>query len=140
MNNSAQFTVKKSAAPAVTILRILFFWLIIPLIVMIVDILKKKSYTVEFYSDKYVVKEGILSKNESQSVFMGVYSVSIRQSLWGRIFNYGDIEVDAVGQWDLDLEGVKNPKAVKRYLDQFIATKSMGGNGNGFNSHIMFTN
>ena len=39
-------------------------------------------------------------------------------ALFGRIFNYGDVRVDAAGKWDIDSNGIKNPKGLKAYLEQ----------------------
>lgn len=91
---------------------------------MIVKIAIAKSEKIEFFDKKVVTTSGILSKKEKNSVFTSVLSVSVEQSLWGRIFNYGNLSVDVVGKWDVDTKGVKNPKAVKEFLEQYIADGS----------------
>lgn len=114
------YVASKTAWDAVTPLRILFFWLIIPLIILIVDIVRNKKDKIEFY-DKYVIeKSGILSKKEKRSVFAGVYSVSVEQSVWGRIFNYGNVKVDVVGRWDINTYGISHPNELKKYLENYI--------------------
>lgn len=118
------YTVKKSIAASLSPLCIIFFWLIIPLIIQIVRILNATCETIEFYDDKIVCKSGILNKRERQSVFAGVYCVSIEQSLIGRILNYGDIAVDAPGKWDVSMSRVHNPKGLKSYLESKITTKN----------------
>lgn len=118
------YVATKSAWKAVTFWRVVLFWLIIPLIVMIVQIIVLKHERIEFYDDKIVVKSGVLSKNERKSIFAGVLSVSVNQSLWGRIFGYGDVIVDAMGKWDVNSEGIRNPKELERYLETKIVHKS----------------
>lgn len=118
------YVATKSAWKAVTFWRVVLFWLIIPLIVMIVQIIVLKHERIEFYDDKIVVKSGVLSKNERKSIFAGVLSVSVNQSLWGRIFGYGDVIVDAMGKWDINSEGICNPKELERYLETRIVHKS----------------
>ena len=115
------YTAKKSVVPVLNFWLILFFWLVIPLIIQIVKILAVKSFSIEFYNDKMILKSGILNKREDQSVFMGVYSVSISQSLFGRMFGYGDIRVDCPGKWDIDTTGIKNPYAFKAFLESKIS-------------------
>ena len=118
--SSPNYVASKTAWNAVTPLRILFFWLIIPLIVLIVDIIRNKKNKIEFY-DKYVIeKSGILSKKEKKSTFAGVYSVSVEQSVWGRIFNYGNVKIDVVGRWDIDTNGISHPQEFKKYLEHYI--------------------
>lgn len=114
------YVASKTAWNAVTPLRILFFWLIIPLIILIVDIIRNKKNKIEFY-DKYVIeKSGILSKKEKKSTFAGVYSISVEQSIWGRIFNYGNVKVDVVGRWDINTYGISHPNELKKYLESTI--------------------
>lgn len=118
------YVATKSAWKAVTFWRVVFFWLIIPLIVMIVDLIICKNERIEFYDDKVVVKSGVLSKKERKSVFTGVLSVSVEQSLWGRLFHYGNVNVDVMGKWDVNLEGVCKPKELEAYLETKIVHKS----------------
>ncbi len=118
------YVATKTAWRAITFWRIVFFWLIIPLIVMIVDIIKLKNERIEFYQNQIVVKSGVLSKKEKKSAFMGVLSVSLSQSLTGRILGYGDVTVDVTGKWDIDTRGVKNPRGLVEYLESRIATSS----------------
>ena len=119
------YVAKKSATSVLSFWLIVFFWLVIPLIIQIARILSAKCYSIEFYDNKIVVKSGILSKQEKQSVFGGVYSVSISQSFAGRIFNYGNIKVDCPGKWDIDTTGIKDPESLKIYLENYITASGM---------------
>ena len=78
-----------------------------------------------FYDEKIIVKSGVFNKSESQTVFSGVYSVSLSQSFMGRIFGYGDISVDCPGKWDIDTFGIKDPAALKRYLESKITSSGI---------------
>lgn len=96
---------------------ILFILGIIPgVIYTLYKFLYAKNYSIEFYDDKYVVKSGILSKTKSETVFKGIYSVSMKQTLSGRIFHYGSVSADVVGTHDIYIDGVKNPEEFKQYL------------------------
>ena len=119
------YVAKKSVTSVLSFWLIVFFWLVIPLIIQIARILSVKCYSIEFYDDKIVVKSGVLNKNEVQSVFGGVYSVSVSQSFVGRIFNYGNIKVDCPGRWDIDTTGIKDPSALKKYLENYITANRM---------------
>lgn len=111
-----EYIAKKSAWCLINFWSILFCVLIIPLFVLIIRIIVLKKYSIEFYQDRIVVKYGWLSKHESQSAFMGVYSVSVDQSLGGRICNYGNVRVDVPGNWDIDTRGISKPQELKAYL------------------------
>lgn len=119
------YVAKKSIASVVSIWLILFSWLIIPLFIQIARIISTKCYSIEFYDNKIVVKSGWLSTSEKQSVFKGVYSVSVSRSLKGRIFNYGNVSVDCPGYWDIDTNGIKDPNGLKAYLQEHITAEGM---------------
>ena len=93
---------------------LLVLGLIPGIIYILVKNLSAHSYQVIFYDDKYVVKSGIINTHES--VFKGVLTVSINQSLKGKMFNFGDVKIDVVGKNDITLCGVKDPEALKKYL------------------------
>ena len=118
------YVATKTALRAITFWRIVFCWLIIPAIIMVIDIIKLKNDRIEFYEDHIVVKSGVLNKKERKSAFMGVMSVSVNQSLFGRIFGYGDVSVDVTGKWDVDTRGVKDPQGLVRYLENRIVKSS----------------
>ena len=120
-----KFIAKKSIASTISIWRILFFWLIIPLIVQIAKTLRAASYSLEFYDNKIVTKWGIFARNEKQCVFAGVRAVTLSQTLKGRIFNYGNVSVDCVGKWDVDTSNIKNPLDLKRFLESRITGENM---------------
>lgn len=111
-----EFIAKKSAWKLINFWSILSCILIIPLFILIIRIIILKKTLIEFYQDKIIVKSGWLSKHERQSVFIGVYSVSVDQSLWGRICNYGDVKVDVPDKWDIDTEYIAKPNTLKEYL------------------------
>ena len=119
------YVAKKSAISAFSLWSLVFFWLIVPLFVQVAKIIAAKCYSIEFYDNKIVVKSGVFNKQERQSVFGGVYSVSLSQSLMGRICNYGNIQVDCPGRWDIDTKGIKNPTALKKYLETYITSNGM---------------
>jgi uncharacterized membrane protein YdbT with pleckstrin-like domain len=120
------YVARKSKAKALNIWLILFFWLIIPLIIQIVRVLAASCYSIEIYDQKIVVKSGVLNKSEKQAMFAGVYAVSLEQSFIGRIFDYGDIRIDAPGNWaDINTVGIKSPREFKNFLETQI---KVGGN------------
>ena len=125
------FVMKKSAWSVIRPWHILLGFLIIPLIIMIVKIINIKDETISIYEDKVVQRKGIFSKYEHTNILTRVLSVTVKQTFVGRIFNYGTIEIDVVGYWDIDMKGVKNPKKAREFLERYAA------NGLGMNQFIM---
>ena len=115
------YVIRKSAWSVIRPWHILLFFLIIPLLIMIWKIINIKDETISFYNNKVVIKSGILRKNERTTILTPVLSVTVKQTFWGRIFNYGNIHVDMVGKWDINMRGVKNPMEAKAFLENFVA-------------------
>ena len=115
------YVATKSAWACVSFLWIVACILIIPLIILIFRIISIKHYRIEFYDDKVIVKSGWLNTNTRQMTFAGVTAVGVNQTLWGKIFGYGNVWVDCVGKWDLSTTTyIKNPAALEEYLQTKI--------------------
>jgi uncharacterized membrane protein YdbT with pleckstrin-like domain len=114
------YVMRKSAWSVVRPWHILLGFLIVPLIIMIVKIINIKDETISFYNNRVVVRSGIFSKHERTNILTRVLSVTVKQTFWGRIFNYGTVQVDVVGKWDINMRGVKDPMAAKAYLERFV--------------------
>ena len=96
-------------------------WLALMLIIFICRVIKIKCHRVEFYRNKVVEKWGVFDIEKKSNVFTAVLAVKVDQRFWGRIFGYGEVKVDMVGPWDVDLTRIKKPKKLQNYLDQRIA-------------------
>lgn len=118
------YVAQKSLVKAFSPLCVLFFWLVIPTFIIIFRILAIKCESFEFYDDHVIHKWGVLKKHEDLMPFFHVNGVSFSQSLFGSMFNYGDLVVDATGKWDLNLTGIKNPREVKAFLETRAAKEA----------------
>lgn len=115
------YVMKRSAWSVIRPWHLLLFFLIVPLIIMIIKIINVKDDTISFYNNKVVQRSGVFSKYEKTNVLTRVLSVTVKQTFWGRLFNYGTVYVDVVGKWDINMSGVKNPMEAKAYLEKFVA-------------------
>ena len=115
------YVIKKSAWSVIRPWHLLLFFLVVPLIIMIVKIINIKDETISFYNNKVVQRCGVFSKYEKTNILTRVLSVTVKQTFWGRIFNYGTVYVDVVGEWDINMRGVKNPMEAKAFLESFVA-------------------
>lgn len=143
-----EYVAKRSAWSIIRFWRILVFWIAVPvacyfavdllelelnpliipiawealmLVIFICRLIVIKSHRVEFYRNKVVEKWGVFDIEKKSNVFTAVLAVKIDQRFWGRIFGYGEVKVDMVGPWDVDLTRIKRPKKLQNYLDKRIA-------------------
>ena len=122
------YVAKKSAWSCISFLSVLACILVIPLFVLIFRIIAIKQYRLEFYDDKVVIKSGLLNVKTKQMVFMGITAVSVNQTLWGRIFDYGTVAVDCVGKWDVNSTTyIKDPHKLEEYLQGHIVKGTAQG-------------
>lgn len=115
------YVMKKSAWSVIRPWHLIFFFLIVPLIIMIVKIINVKDDKILFYNNKVVQQSGVFSKYERTNILTRVLSVTVKQTFWGRLFNYGTVKVDVVGEWDINMSGVKDPMGAKAFLETFVA-------------------
>ena len=118
-----ELVVKKSAWAEVSFLIILACIFIIPLLVWIFRISASKHEVITFYEDKVVYEKGWLNKTKKNFAFTGVFNVNIKQTLGGRIFNYGHLSIDFVGKTDINTKYIKNPNQVVEYLETKLVKK-----------------
>ena len=105
---------------------IVFGITIIPLICLAVRVIILKHQYVEFYDSYVIKKKGVFNKTEEKCMFPKVMSCHVYRSFWGRVFNFGDIQIDAIGKWDVDLTNIKRPLYIRRYLENhFISAKEI---------------
>ncbi len=114
------YVAKKSVVTVFSFWGIVSCILIVPIFILVFKILTIKKYKIEFYDDKIIVYSGLFNTSKKQCVFMGVTSTAVEQTLFGKIFNYGDVKVDCVGQWDIDTKSIKNPYELEKYLQSKI--------------------
>lgn len=102
---------------------VLVCWLIIPIIMMIVRILKTK-FTKTTITNKDIISEhGILSKTTDELLLKRVTDVQLSQPLWQRIFGLSTITVAStdITSGVLSIVGIPNGKAVWQQLRDAIA-------------------
>ena len=149
MRDKPEFVARKSAWAVCRFWEFLVFWLIVPLLAWLVidNVLEKKDLVlpvligwfailviifvckiieikcqrVEFYRDRVVEKKGVFDIEKKINVFTAVLAANVEQSFWGRICNYGEVKVDMVGPWDVDLKKIKKPRKLQNYLEKRIA-------------------
>lgn len=95
-------------------------------VLLVFALLVAKSYKIEVYTNRLVVRSGFISKKVKQSVMTPIVGVEIEQSVSGRLWNYGYVYIDKVGVgWDVDCHYIKNPEAFKNFLETLIDEKAV---------------
>ena len=103
---------------------VLGVYALICLITLICAFICIRYQYVEFYDSYVIQKRGVFYRQSRKSIFPQASRVSVRKHL----FNYGDVYIDVVGPWDVDLTGIARPEDVREYLvDHMISPSSVDG-------------
>ncbi len=94
----------------------------IVLIIMICRIISLAYERIYLYEEKIVRKKGVFARYEDQTVILGIKRVTIKRSFVGRIFGYGNVNIDTFDGDELDAYTTRicNPMALKEYLEEVI--------------------
>ena len=125
MEDNYNYVVTKSAWSAFSLWRILFIWTIVPIFIILIHIWILKTDKTYIYDDRVISRRGILSKHVKETSFVGISAICIDQSLWGRMFGFGDLHIDIVGRWKVTIKGAKKPMDVRDFLAQYIVKKEV---------------
>ncbi|MBQ9114027.1 MAG: PH domain-containing protein [Clostridia bacterium] len=106
--------VKRSTWAEMTWLKVLFFWLIIPIVVAATV---AKHYVVRITDRKITVHSGVFNKQNCEYAMAGITQISVFKSFWGGICNYGTVSISLAGNRTVMLEGVCDPYGVKSFIE-----------------------
>lgn len=98
----------------------LLFWLVVPIVILIITVLTVKKDTWTIKDEKIVHEYGLFSKNEEVIYMKDITECRLNQSLGGRIFDYGDIGFSVIGKRSMIIDAVKHPEPVQKVLRELI--------------------
>lgn len=66
---------------------------------------------------RVVRKTGILSRNTTELRLASIETVDLKQSGWGRMLGFGDVEITGRGETAMFLQRIADPVVVKREIE-----------------------
>lgn len=88
------------------------FLLLIPLIKAIIATVKFFNVELAITNKRVIGKTGVVNTSALDAPLNKIQNVSVRDSLWGKILNYGTVQIDtAAGKYTFNM--VKNANAFK---------------------------
>jgi uncharacterized membrane protein YdbT with pleckstrin-like domain len=83
---------------------------------VIYAVIKAKNYRVDIDDTTIRLNHGVFKKGCEEYAIAGITYINICQSLWGRIWNYGNVQMCIAGGKQIYLYGIRSPKAIKSAL------------------------
>ena len=106
---------RRSAWAEMSPLKWLWCWLIVPIIIANVV---ARAYRVSLTDKKITVSSGILNKRMEEYALAGITRVSVEQSFFGQIFNYGTVVLYLAGDKSVYLSGIMQPSSVRDFVNK----------------------
>jgi uncharacterized membrane protein YdbT with pleckstrin-like domain len=75
---------------------------------------------------RVVRKTGIVSRATTELRLASIETVDLRQSFWGRIFGFGDVEITGRGETAMVLDRIARPVDVKREIESAYSSHIEG--------------
>lgn len=109
---------------------------VISLLVAVIIVINIKTYKAVFYKDRIVIQGGFIARWEKQMPLTPIVGVHMKQTFFGRLFDYASFTVDKVGndEWNLIADGkvgelngpesilfrVSEASAIKECLEEMV--------------------
>jgi uncharacterized membrane protein YdbT with pleckstrin-like domain len=89
-----------------------------------------RTYELIVTNHRVILQTGILAKSSMDTRLDKINNIEHRQSLWGRLLNYGDVEIDTASETGVSrFHNVANPLELKRTIMVAAEQYRSGGSG-----------
>ena len=89
----------------------------VTLIFAIVEYIKIKSLEMGATSKRIIVKKGVFSRSTDEIKISSIETIGMEQSFWGRVFNYGTIDITGRGNAKIFFINISDPLSVKKVIE-----------------------
>jgi len=101
-------------------------------IVLAWRLFRLRTYELIVTNHRVILQTGILAKSSMDTRLDKINNIEHRQSLWGRLLNYGDVEIDTASETGISrFHNVANPLELKRTIMVAAEQYRAGGAGGG---------
>ena len=94
----------------------------IALLAALYEWIRLRSIEMGVTNRRVVRKTGIVSRETDEIRLSAIETVDLSQSMWGRLFGFGDVRVTGRGESNMVLSRVADPVGVKRSIESAYST------------------
>ena len=69
---------------------------------------------------RLIYKRGLIQRRTNDLQLRAIEEVRLRQNFWGRMFNYGNVELRGTGVDDLILPALRDPVAIQKAIQEAL--------------------
>lgn len=96
---------------------VIWILLIVTLPIAVYEWLRLRTMEHGVTNKRVIFKQGIISRHTEEMKLGSIETVEINQSVWARIFGFGDIKVTGKGISDVVFRRIDDPMEVKRQIE-----------------------
>ena len=104
------------------ILGIILIPLVVGIFISIYEWLRLRAIELGVTTHRVVRKTGIVSRETDEIRLSAIETVDLSQSMWGRLFGFGDVRITGRGESNMVLSRVADPVGVKRSIESAYST------------------
>jgi uncharacterized membrane protein YdbT with pleckstrin-like domain len=101
--------------------------LLLALIAYVVPLIKRRSVECIVTNQRIIIKTGILRHKTTEMFLNRVESVSVDQSVWGRMLNYGNLTLHGAGGTPEPFNRIAKAREFQREVQEQIKLASLQG-------------
>jgi uncharacterized membrane protein YdbT with pleckstrin-like domain len=90
---------------------------VVAVIIAVYEWLVLRSIEQGVTNHRVIRKTGVVSRQSTELRLASIETVDLRQSFWGRIFRFGNVEITGRGETAMFLERLADPIGVKRAIE-----------------------
>jgi hypothetical protein len=99
-------------------------WLVVALCLLVWPFIARRSTELAITDKRLIAKYGVISTQSIEIRFHKIETVRVKQGLFGRMFNYGDIVVTGTGSTFDPIRNIANAKIFRNALNQAMEAVS----------------
>lgn len=82
-------------------------WILVGIYIFIVMTVRYHTTEIGITTHRFILKTGLFTLNTQEIALQNIEGVKVHQSIWGRIFGYGNIKIEGTG-----VDAVEVPKMI----------------------------
>jgi len=93
---------------------------LVGIILWLAAFINYKSTEVAFTNKRVVAKFGFIRRNTIDLKLSKIESVQVNQGIFGRIFNYGSLQISGAGNPQAPIPGISDPFKFRQVITQYL--------------------
>jgi uncharacterized membrane protein YdbT with pleckstrin-like domain len=93
-------------------------WVLVGIYIFIVMTVKYHTTEIGITTHRFILKTGLFTLNTQEIALQNIEGVKVHQSMWGRIFGYGNIRIEGTGVDAIDVpKMIGDPIGFRRAIE-----------------------